>query len=186
MRQKVGLLINKVELKDEKEEFLIRRSAEYIVEKDTGSFWPIIFALAIGIHSFFEGLGMGLAESRFHILAFFAAIFLHKWAVALGIGLSFIRENKPRVLSIVILFIFASATPSGAITGLILESVNNQLTAILNAVSAGTFIYIGIVEMLGHEFPSEKYKSFKVLAMILGGALMVSLYFLEELAEGGD
>ena len=69
---------------------------------------------------------------------------------------------------------------------MVVGNLNYQINGILNAVFAGFFIYIGVVEMLGHEFPTKKYRDLKVLTMLIGGGLMVGLYFLEEIGEEGE
>lgn len=164
------------------EEELIESSFKIYQKEEKMPLWPFVFVLAISIHSVFEGLALGLSSSRFEIFAYLLAIGLHKWAIALAIGMSFASEGIERNWSIFCIMIFAIATPSGILSGLFLDGMGNKLNGLLNAVSAGTFLYIGLVEMLGTAFDSKEDKFKKIGLVLIGSGLMVSIHFVENMA----
>lgn len=75
--------------------------------------------------------------------------------------------------------IFASATPIGALIGVILNDANGIVKGILLAVSAGTFIFISATEIIVEEFSGPGKKGLKFLLYLFGIGFMVFLWFLE-------
>ncbi len=80
-------------------------------------------------------------------------------------------------------FVFAISLPVGAVAGISInsgigESHQNTATGSLNAIAAGSLLYIGIVEMIAEEFEDHhllKSRSLKFsmfVALILGCSLM--------------
>ena len=143
--------------------------------------WPFIFVAAISVHSFIEGFALGLSTSKSDIFVYFLAIFLHKWALALAIGMSFVTESINMMVSVSCLTIFSLASPCGILVGALAEGISNKVAALMNAAAAGTFIYIGLVEMLSEEMHNPYKIKTKVVLMVLGALLMVGLYFVEYL-----
>lgn len=126
---------------------------------------------------------MGKTDSFIGILL---AILAHKWAEALTVGISFVKniENIGKTQAIVLITIFSMATPIGNIVGYFLSNSNLLVQGILMGVSAGTFIYIASAEIIVEEFSVTAHKWKKFLAYCLGMALMISIWFVEK-ALGG-
>lgn len=127
---------------------------------------PYVLAAALSLHSLVEGLTLGasiLRSARF--VAILAAIVAHKTfaAMSLGTSLTTIVTNSPgsraaRNAAMATAFGFAALTPVGALIGVAavtnwLNSRNASIvSAGLNSLSAGIFVYVAFVEMLAEDF----------------------------------
>ena len=72
------------------------------------------------------------------------AIFCHKWAEAIAVGVSFAKnlDSVGLAQTHTLLGLFSCFTPLGIIIGIMLSGINDGVTAVLMGLSAGTFIYI--------------------------------------------
>lgn len=149
------------------------------------SIYPYILVLAMGIHSSFSGLALGVMDEKAAFYGFLIAIVVHKWAEALTVGISFSKANIAKRRMVLLLAIFSIATPSGIICGLVLNKSNPYVKSILSAISAGTFVYISAVEIIVEEFSDPQNRLSKFTMFIFGNGFMVFIWFLEQWT-GGD
>ena len=63
-----------------------------VIRKDESLFTAYILLLAMSVHSFFEGIAMGV-EDEDEVLKIFLAIISHKWSESLTIGISFVNAD---------------------------------------------------------------------------------------------
>ena len=147
------------------------------------SIGPYMLVAAMGFHAFFEGLALGLMNDFSGSLGFFAAIIFHKWAEAAAIGISFLTSGTKKLPTLISLGVFSALTPLGVATGIVFSEADDKIKAILMAVSAGTFLYIAIAEILSEEFSSKVNGVKKYIAYVLGMALMVGVWFIEQLGK---
>ena len=134
----------------------------------------------MGVHSFFAGVGMGVADGG-EIFNMILAILAHKWSEALTIGISFINADLEIRRGIQYMIFYAFITPLGILLGSLLRSLNNEfITGIAKALSAGTFLYIACSEIIVEEFSISKYKGIKYMFYLLGIIFVICLGFLEE------
>ncbi len=147
------------------------------------SIGPYMLVAAMGFHAFFEGLALGLIDEFSGFLGFFAAIIFHKWAEAAAIGIGFLTAGTKKLPTIISLGVFSALTPIGVATGILFSNADEKVKAILMAVSAGTFLYIAIAEILAEEFNSKVNAVKKYVAFVLGMALMVGVWFIEQLGN---
>ena len=132
------------------------------------------------MHSLFEGIATGLVETQSGIWTLAIAIFLHKWAEAMALGISFAKNFQDRMgLVYLMLTIFSFATPVGIAIGMIVGQGGDLLDIIFNSLAGGTFTYIACSEVVVEEFSIPKYKGYKILMFLLGAGLITSLGFLE-------
>jgi len=77
--------------------------------------------IGLGVHSIFEGLSVGINDKPQDILILGLAIFLHKGAAAMSLGISMTKTfpDDKRLVNIVI-FSFAVFTPVGVGLGWII------------------------------------------------------------------
>ena len=88
-------------------------------KKCTCNLTPFVLCIALGTHSLFEGLAAGLQRDLTGVLNMFLAIFIHKSAAALSLGISLVK-TFPDDFTMVrwLVFIFSIATPIGVIAGM--------------------------------------------------------------------
>lgn len=139
-----------------------------------------ILVVAMGIHSCFSGLALGINNDRTQYYGILIAILVHKWAEALTVGVSFAKSGFTRKKTYVLIGIFTMCTPLGAIAGLFLSGASKMMQAVLLAVSAGTFVYIACVEVITEEFNGPGKKFYKYLCFLLGVSFMVFVWFVEQ------
>ncbi|HKD34383.1 MAG TPA: ZIP family metal transporter [Gaiellaceae bacterium] len=116
-------------------------------------------AAGLSIHSFIDGLGIGLA---FHLgtatgLLVFLAVVTHDFADGLNTVNFVLRQSGERSQAIRWLAADAIAPFLGALTGVFI-GVSDRTLGQLLAVYAGFFLYMGATDLLpeAHEHPSGK------------------------------
>merc|ERR1712216_1020530 len=102
------------------------------------------------------GVSLGLQSDRNSVYAIFTAIASHKAAAAFSIGCAFLRcgMTNPQTLFI-FMTVFSFITPIGILIGCAAESADPAVSAVLEGIAAGTFIYVGTVEVIGDEFETQ-------------------------------
>ena len=140
----------------------------------------LIFALSL--HSFFEGLGLGVTT---HPGAIFIAIAGHKWADS-GFTVIFLMTKIPSIIWVtVVILIFSAFTPLGAIIGAIVieylgdSPVSLLVQGILLSLASGTFLYVAIVEVLAEAFETSDHKWIKFALVIVLFVAMSAVCLLE-------
>ncbi|ESO02681.1 hypothetical protein HELRODRAFT_94735 [Helobdella robusta] len=151
----------------------------------------VMLAIALSVHSIFEGLALGLEPKIASIFQLFIAIAIHKCVVAFSFGLNMSQSALNTCTKFFSLVVFCLASPVGAVVGLGIEMVSfNKGTAgaiigSLQGLACGSFIYVVFFELLPHEFFTYRKRPsplLKVLMLIFGISLM-SLVMLIEPAE---
>ena len=133
-------------------------------------------AAGLSLHSFIDGLGIGLAfglDTTTGVLVFIAVV-SHDFADGLNTVGFILRQSGDRRRAVRWLAVDAAAPLVGAIVGAGLSIGEEQLGALL-AVYAGFFLFMGATDLLphAHEHPSGK----RVALTVAGFAaiLLVSL-----------
>jgi zinc transporter ZupT len=96
-------------------------------------------------------------------------------------------QNMPNHLKLGAVYdvIHALYSPLGILIGVLLENTgNNQIEWIFNALAAGTFLYVGTLEILAEVFESKKDKNKKFIALALGIACICVMQIEETYSEG--
>lgn len=104
---------------------------------------------------------------------------MHKWASAISLGINCVKKEISKKSAIVCMAVFSIATPLGVLFGAILNDFNEWIAACFLCVSCGTFIYIGVTEILFAEFSVTKFKYRKFASFSAGflQALILTIFF---------
>lgn len=111
---------------------------------------------ALSIHSFLEGLAIGIQISTARVMILFTAVMSHKLVVAfcLGVELSASHGSKFKHHFLAI-FVFSAGSVVGILVGMgivDLSSVSDsKLLPILQGIAAGTLLYVTLCEVLPRE-----------------------------------
>ncbi|CAI2373214.1 unnamed protein product [Moneuplotes crassus] len=144
------------------------------------SLTPVVLMIALSTHAVFEGIATGMVDDSHDIWTYIIAILLHKWAAAMSLGISMNKNFKDdKKIMYLLLFIFSFATPVGVGIGMGIANSNAITEIIFSSLAAGTFVYIACSEVIVEEFSIPKYKWIKMLAFLLGAALILCLGFIE-------
>ena len=145
---------------------------------------PYILLIALGLHSFFEGLALGLGDTIGRTLVMLGAILVHKWAESLSLGISFVRAKTDKTNFIAMSIVFGIISPLGVVIGWVLSESNYEIIqGIFLALSTGTFLYVACTEVIVEEFSVGGYRVIKFILYMLAaffiGGLTVAEHFFE-------
>ena len=141
---------------------------------------PFILMLALSVHSIFEGLAVGLAQSEAAVLNMAIAIVIHKSAAGLSLGISLVKTFPDDFkLCRWCVLIFSFATPLGVGIGMIVANAGDIYNIIFSSIAGGSFLYISCTEVIVEEFSIPGNRWWKLLAFLLGAAVIIMLWFIE-------
>ncbi|KAJ2949386.1 hypothetical protein O0L34_g15299 [Tuta absoluta] len=110
---------------------------------------------ALFVHSFLEGLAIGLQESASTVLLLLGAVACHKYVVGFCLGAELCASSGSLCAHIVSVALFAGGSVAGIATGAGLETVealkNSAAVPIMQALAAGTLLYVTVSEVLPRE-----------------------------------
>ncbi|GLJ43827.1 hypothetical protein SUGI_0912480 [Cryptomeria japonica] len=148
----------------------------------------LLLIVALCFHSVFEGIAIGVAETKAEAWRALWTVCLHKIfaAIAMGIALLQIVPNRPLLSCAAYSFAFAISSPIGVAIGIIIDSttegrVADWIYAISMGLACGVFIYVAINHLLNRwskHHNSQKaevtfYKPFyNYMAVVLGAGVI--------------
>ena len=140
---------------------------------------PYVLMIALSVHSGFEGLAAGIATELTPLLSIIFAIVIHKSAAALSLGIALTR-SFPNDFTLVrrLIAVFAAATPTGVILGMILANQGEIYSIVFSSLAAGTFLYIACTEVVVEQFSVPGYRYLKLFCFILGATIITLLWFI--------
>ena len=133
-----------------------------------------VILVALSIHAIFEGIALGIQNDVRSVISLAVGILAHKWAEGLTLSVS-IQKRKQRHIT---LLLFTMMTPLGVAIGFIIQEWSSStVSAITQALSAGTFIYIACNERFVREFHNctRTERCLKFFFVILGAGLIVGV-----------
>jgi zinc transporter 1/2/3 len=167
------------------------RGTEHPLEKELlicgVNITPLILLLAIGFHSIFEGIALGLIKTESVFINLMIGIILHHIASSISLGVS-LGHHKTKSLKAVFFIFFGLSIiyPLGITVGLLINNGPDLIASIVLSLAGGTFVYISCSEILVHEFSNSKHKYFKFLAFVLGSAVITVLWLLDAHDHGEE
>lgn len=120
-----------------------------------------MLVIGLGFHALFEGLAFGLMEEFESMWKLALGICIHKGAAAFALGGTLAQSKFSMKMSALYVLIFAILAPIGIIGAIILHNIMesegsggpmNLINSCLISLSAGTFLYVGMTEILSKEF----------------------------------
>jgi len=143
------------------------------------SVYPFILCFVLSIHSIIAGTSLGLEATLLSASAIFIAIIAHKGAAAFSLGVSLKESDFPSFRHILIICFFAVMTPLGVVLGTTFSTILSSnatagFEAIFDALAAGTFLYIAVVDIMEEVFKQSRDRWIKV-TLISGGFTLMAL-----------
>jgi len=138
------------------------------------SIYPLVLLLLLSIHSIITGLSLGLESHASTAIILALGIVLHKGSEAFALMVSTISANFAANRRNALLGVFAAMTPVGILAGMLGSSVLHGDAAALvegsfNALAAGTFIYIAILDIIDEELSKRDARMAKYVMSTLTG-----------------
>ncbi|KAM3744009.1 hypothetical protein ACB098_06G019100 [Castanea mollissima] len=140
----------------------------------------ILLIVALCFHSVFEGIAIGVAETKDDAWKALWTISLHKIFAAIAMGIALLRmiPNRPLLSCAAYAFAFAISSPIGVAIGIIIDAtsqgaVADWIFAISMGIACGVFIYVSINHLLAKGYRPQKTVTVdtphhKFLAVLLG------------------
>ena len=132
--------------------------------------------VGIGFHSILDGIAIGAGTMMNLSAVIILAVTIHKFPAALALSRLLVKGkeySKKKIL--VSMFIFALATPVGALVAVfVFQGVDDYVVATALGVSAGTFLFISIGDLLPTVY-EEHEKGYKNLVSLCLGTLVMIL-----------
>ena len=107
----------------------------------------IMLFFTLDIHSVFAGISVGVELSNFPLLI---ALCVHKFSAGFALGATFCTINVQRHQYVVYAICFSLCAPIGVVYGWYMSVnnlANNTTFGVVYSAVAGTFLYIGIMEL---------------------------------------
>jgi len=129
----------------------------------------VILLGALAVHSILEMTALGLADTFGDSALLTLSIALHQPAESIALLVAFIKSGLPENEIIKYLSIFSAMGPIGVALGMAVNEFAAPIVdAIMLAVVAGTFVYVGATEVIPEEFEDPENKWKKFLALVSG------------------
>nr|AYW01691.1 ZIP7 protein [Morus alba] len=123
----------------------------------------ILLIVALCFHSLFEGVAIGVAETKADAWKALWTISLHKIFAAIAMGIALLRmiPNRPLLSCAAYAFAFAISSPIGVVIGIIIDAttqgpVADWIFAISMGLACGVFIYVSINHLLAMGYTPQK------------------------------
>lgn len=146
----------------------------------------LVLLIALSIHMLFEGLGVGLVDEESKVWSLLTAVSIHRALIFFSTGLT-LCENNNAVKFLVAMLYMCLVAPIGLGIGIAISSHGEGfammvVSAVLQSVGVGTFLYVAICEILTREFENhgDKRKIQKTFAVALGCVLLALINYFTE------
>lgn len=138
----------------------------------------LVVAALLGFHGLVEGIALGAGEDLAATWTVFIAIISHKLfaAFALGVNLA-TNRNLSLAARRRTALAFSATTPLGILIGAFLTSLapSAGVSNALQAFAAGTFVYVGLCEVLVPEFKKDRKNPAKWACLVIGAIAMTGI-----------
>ena len=146
--------------------------------KEEQTSYVLIFILSI--HSIIVGVAFGTEEVMKQSIIIAIAVLAHKGSSAFALGVSMLKSQieTGKIAKLIIMFSFM--TPLGILIGVLIANALSGRAAqfgiaLFDALAAGTFLYIAIMDIFNEEFEEKKHTCMKLLFAVAGLLLMALL-----------
>lgn len=134
-----------------------------------------VFAAALAVHSILDGFAIGSEQSIDGFYSMIIAVLSHKGFDGIVLGVPLFLGGVTLTISMIVLALSAVMTPIGiGIAMAVTESAFSVLPqAIVMSISAGSFLYIALVEMLPSALRDRRWVLLKLIAFFIGWFALV-------------
>ncbi|TVU46582.1 hypothetical protein EJB05_06125 [Eragrostis curvula] len=144
----------------------------------------VLLIAALCFHSVFEGIAIGVAETKADAWKALWTISLHKIFAAIAMGIALLRmlPNRPLLSCFAYAFAFAISSPIGVGIGIVIDAttqgrVADWIFAISMGLATGIFIYVSINHLLSKGYKPRRPLAVdtpvgRLLAVVLGVAVI--------------
>lgn len=122
---------------------------------------PYILTVGLSFHSFFEGMALALTRRFITAIVILIGLAVHKSAETFAIGVKLVNTNISSRKWVWLMLTYSAITPLGIVTGILIEnsvsaSALESVSSVLQSITVGTFLYVGILGTVVEEFSTHK------------------------------
>lgn len=129
----------------------------------------VILLGALGVHSILEMMALGLSDTFSDSALLTGSIALHQPAESIALLVAFLKSGLAQKQIVTYLSIFSCMGPIGVALGMAVnEYAAPVVDAMMLAVVAGTFVYVGATEIIPEEWEDSRHKWKKFAALMTG------------------
>ena len=138
-----------------------------------GSVYPYVLTIVLSVHSIIAGTSLGLETHVSTSVVILLAIVFHKGSAAFALMVSLHNAGVPDARKKRILAIFVTMTPLGLVFGTLASALLRGNVATLaegafDALAAGTFIYVAVLDIIEEELSGDEDKLAKFALIVIG------------------
>jgi len=161
-------------------------SKQMVPDKDSHKSFvkSIVLEAAIGCHSVIVGFGVGATHDIETLKVLLVAIGLHQFFEGIGLGTALLEGKISMKYVYTFGALFALTAPIGIVLGLYStadEETSNTVSGFANALAAGALIYSSTIDMIAEDYMDNNLKTkhagkaFMYLSLSLGVTVMALL-----------
>lgn len=138
-----------------------------------------MLVVSLSMHSVFEGVAIGLQPDGVSLAQVLGAVSIHKCILAFTLGLNLVHSRFRKWGVVFSGLVFAAMAPLGMGLAMLLLQRQRKgaalLEGVLQSLACGTFLYVTFFEVLPHEMNQPTNRMAKLLAVLLGVAVVTGL-----------
>ncbi len=128
-------------------------------ERTRPPFYAFVLLIVLSVHSIIAGMALGLQPEAAAALVVMLGILFHKGSAAFALIVTAHSAGNRKLWQT--LWLFSVMTPIGIVFGTVAGQVFEGRTALIfegsfNAIAAGTFIYVAVMDVLDAEMSRER------------------------------
>ena len=128
-------------------------------ERTRPPFYAFVLLIVLSVHSIIAGLALGIQPEAAAVLVVMLGILFHKGSAAFALIVTAHAAGNTRLWPT--LWLFSVMTPIGIVFGAVAGQLFEGRTALIfegsfNAIAAGTFIYVAVMDVLDAEMSRER------------------------------
>ncbi len=144
------------------------------------SIYPYVLTLVLSVHSIIAGIALGTEQTMGLACVILIAVLAHKGSAAFALGVSLFRGGVGKARTMAIVSLFSFTTPLGIVLGagmtaLLTGTAERLTTSVFDALAAGTFLYVAVVDIVEEEFSRPEARRLKFCLLTSGLGLMALL-----------
>lgn len=142
--------------------------------------YPYVLTLVLSVHSIIAGIALGSEKAMGMAVVILIAVLAHKGSAAFALGVSLFRGGVPKTRSMAIVAFFSFMTPLGIVIGAVMTALmtgtsEQVVTCVFDALAAGTFLYVAVIDIIEEEFSRPEYRRLKFNLLVAGLGCMALL-----------
>ena len=139
-----------------------------------------VLILILSVHSIIVGIAFGTESEMEQSIIIAIAVLAHKGSAAFALSVSMLKSKMQTERIIKLIMMFSFMTPLGILIGVWIANVLSgqaaQLSiALFDALAAGTFLYVAIMEIFNEEFEQRSHTYLKLMLATTGLLFMALL-----------